>query len=206
MAQISAAQIRTAIILTAVAVAGSAIILMIPWVPAVAVVFTVVTLLMMLVILVQKPKGGGLSGAFGGAGGGSAQAAFGSKTGDVLTGVTIIMFVFFLASAVKMTWAITENVTLNTGVQPVAAPVDGAAPAPVTDGQATDGDPTLRDAIDEALKPLPQPQTNPQAPAAGVAESTEAVVPTDQDQSADGAQTAPAAPADQQTPAPTPAE
>ena len=53
-----------------------------------AMLFVATCLFMMLVILIQKPKGGGLSGAFGGAGG-SAQAAFGAKTGDLLTTITI---------------------------------------------------------------------------------------------------------------------
>ena len=60
---------------------------------------------MMLVILIQKPRGGGLSGAFGGAGG-SAQAAFGAKTGDVLTWFTVVCFAAFLMLAIGLTWAI----------------------------------------------------------------------------------------------------
>ena len=66
--------------------------------------FALVCLLMMLIILIQKPRGGGLSGAFGGAGGGS-QAAFGAKTGDVLTFATIIFFVCYMALAMGLTWA-----------------------------------------------------------------------------------------------------
>jgi preprotein translocase subunit SecG len=45
--------------------------------------------LLMLVILIQKGRGGGLSGAFGGGGGGS--TAFGTKTGDVFTWITIAL-------------------------------------------------------------------------------------------------------------------
>lgn len=47
-----------------------------------------VSLLLMLTILIQKGKGGGLVGAFGGAGGSS---AFGSKAGDAFTRITLIM-------------------------------------------------------------------------------------------------------------------
>ena len=47
-----------------------------------------VSLLLMLTILIQKGKGGGLIGAFGGAGGSS---AFGSKAGDAFTRITLIM-------------------------------------------------------------------------------------------------------------------
>jgi preprotein translocase subunit SecG len=75
-----------------------------------AVFFVAICVFMMLVILIQKPKGGGLSGAFGGAGQGI-QTAFGSKVGDVLTWVTVVFFVAFLALAMALTWTIhPENV------------------------------------------------------------------------------------------------
>ena len=45
-------------------------------------------LLLILTILIQRGKGGGLIGAFGGAGGSS---PFGSKAGDTFTRVTIAM-------------------------------------------------------------------------------------------------------------------
>jgi preprotein translocase subunit SecG len=45
-------------------------------------------LLMMLTILIQRGKGGGLVGAFGGAGGSS---PFGSKAGDTFTRITLTM-------------------------------------------------------------------------------------------------------------------
>ena len=76
------------------------------YVNALAASFLLVSIFMMLVILIQKPKGGGLSGAFGGAGGGSAQAAFGAKTGDVLTIVTVVCFALFLLLAMGLTWTI----------------------------------------------------------------------------------------------------
>jgi preprotein translocase subunit SecG len=63
-----------------------------------AILFVGVSLFLMLVILVQKPKGGGLSGAFGGAGG-AVQTAFGSKVGDLLTWVTVVCFALFLLLA-----------------------------------------------------------------------------------------------------------
>ena len=45
-------------------------------------------LLMVVTILIQRGKGGGLVGAFGGAGGSS---PFGSKAGDMFTRITLIM-------------------------------------------------------------------------------------------------------------------
>jgi preprotein translocase subunit SecG len=75
-----------------------------------ATLFVLTCLFMMLIILIQKPKGGGLSGAFGGAGG-SAQAAFGAKTGDLLTTITIGCFVAFLGLAIGLVYAIRDDVT-----------------------------------------------------------------------------------------------
>jgi len=52
-----------------------------------AALITLTCLLLMVVILLQKGRGGGLAGAFGGSGGSS---AFGAKTGDVFTWITVI--------------------------------------------------------------------------------------------------------------------
>lgn len=72
------------------------------WLVAVlSVVFIIVSIAMILVILIQRPQGGGLAGAFG-SGGGSTQSAFGAKTGDVLTIVTVSTFVLFLAVAIGL--------------------------------------------------------------------------------------------------------
>ena len=72
--------------------------------------FTFICLFMMVVILIQKPKGGGLSGAFGGgAGGGSSQAFVGGGIGNVLTAVTVVCFLIFLGLAGGMTLAINSG-------------------------------------------------------------------------------------------------
>jgi preprotein translocase subunit SecG len=51
-------------------------------------IIIVLGLLLILTILIQRGKGGGLIGAFGGAGGSS---PFGSKAGDTFTRITITM-------------------------------------------------------------------------------------------------------------------
>ena len=91
------------------------------------IVFVLVCLFMMLVILIQKPRGGGLSGAFGGAG--SAQAAFGAKTGDVLTWFTVICFTTFLSLAVALTWMINPS---DQPDLPAVLPADGNPASPLT--------------------------------------------------------------------------
>jgi preprotein translocase subunit SecG len=65
----------------------------------VAVLFVLVSLVLILVILLQKGRGGGLTAAFGG---GMAGGLLGSKTGDFLTWVTIILVAVFLTLAVLM--------------------------------------------------------------------------------------------------------
>src|SRR5688572_30911719 len=63
------------------------------------VLFLTVCVFMILLVLIQKGRGGGLASAFGGAGG---NTAFGSKTGDVLTWATSIVFGIFLGLAVVL--------------------------------------------------------------------------------------------------------
>ena len=65
----------------------------------VSVVFVISAVILVLVILIQKGRGGGLSAAFGGA---MASGILGSKTGDFLTWVTIVLVGVFLMLAVVM--------------------------------------------------------------------------------------------------------
>ncbi len=52
-----------------------------------AAAIVIVCMLLVIIILLQKGRGGGLSGAFGG--GGGSGSAFGAKTGDVFTWITV---------------------------------------------------------------------------------------------------------------------
>jgi len=63
------------------------------------VLFVICAVLLILVILVQKGRGGGLGGVFGG---GMAGGILGSKTGDFLTWVTVVMTGVFLLLAVVL--------------------------------------------------------------------------------------------------------
>jgi len=83
-----------------------------------AVIFTVIAIALMGVILLQRGKGVGLAGAFGGAGG---HTAFGAKTGDFLTWVTIVGAVLFLV------WAVLMNFWF-VPITPTAPPTPGGAP------------------------------------------------------------------------------
>jgi preprotein translocase subunit SecG len=65
----------------------------------VAVLFVMCSVVLILIVLIQKGRGGGLSAAFGG---GMASGILGSKTGDFLTWVTIVLVGVFLTLAVLM--------------------------------------------------------------------------------------------------------
>lgn len=58
--------------------------------------FIIVCILLVVVVLLQKGRGGGLGAAFGG----SASSAFGTRTGDVFTWVTIVLTSLFLLLAI----------------------------------------------------------------------------------------------------------
>jgi preprotein translocase subunit SecG len=89
----------------------------------------IVAAFLILLVLIQKGRGGGLSSAFGGGGG---NTAFGSKTGDVLTWATSIVFgVFMLLSIGLNLIANHRQAPTNpkaTVTQTPAAPAEPANP------------------------------------------------------------------------------
>src|SRR5882672_3593689 len=104
--------------------------------------FVIVSLLLILLILIQKGRGGGLASAFGGAGG---QTAFGSKTGDVLTWATSIIFGIFIVLGVALNLLCNH---VNAARYPTAGSTALAAPAEPNDGKsslpkAATGDPGI---------------------------------------------------------------
>lgn len=82
--------------------------------------FIVICILLVLVVLLQRGRGGGLSAAFGG--GGGASGAFGTKTGDVFTWVTIILTALFLLLAIG------TNLAFRPPERQVETPVFRPAP------------------------------------------------------------------------------
>ena len=121
---------------------------------ALATAFCVVCVFMMLVILIQKPKGGGLSGAFGGSAG-SATDMFGAKAGDVLTWFTVVCFLMFLVLAMELTWTMRPNrdsptaQVVNNSGQTTAVPPAEDPPLGTPDG------------LREPPSDIPVPQTQP---------------------------------------------
>jgi len=84
------------------------------WVPPVLTGALLLTSLFLIcLVLIQRGKGGGLAGAFGGAGG---QSAFGSRAGDAFTKITIytalvwILLIMFLIKSTQETGPILDRV------------------------------------------------------------------------------------------------
>jgi preprotein translocase subunit SecG len=99
------------------------------------VLFVFVCLFLILLILIQKGRGGGLASAFGGAGG---NTAFGSKTGDVLTWATSIVFGIFLLLAVGL------NLLANTiNDRKVNATLGGVTAETTSDFALPEGQPQV---------------------------------------------------------------
>ncbi len=100
-----------------------------------SVAMVLISLMLIGLILLQKNRGAGLSGAFGGVGG---HTAFGTKTGDFLTWVTVSLAVLFLLLAVLLNFAFEPTSIAGTTVAPT--PVSPAAAVPIgTDAAAGGG-------------------------------------------------------------------
>ena len=100
-----------------------------------------------MIILVQRPQGGGLASAFGGAGGGSTDTVFGGRVGDALTVMTVVAFVLFLGIAVSLN-LIDSNpqsqdasvINTSTVVSPDTSPANPSTPtsSPASSDHPTD--------------------------------------------------------------------
>jgi preprotein translocase subunit SecG len=98
----------------------------------VIVFWLVIAVALILVVLLQKGRGGGLAGAFGGAG---TSSLLGTKTGDFLTWLTIGLVAFFLVLSVVMGLYMrplpsSELMSPTTQTAP-AAPTEQPAPGTV---------------------------------------------------------------------------
>lgn len=154
--------------------------------------------ILVLVILLQKGRGGGFAGAFGGAGGSS---AFGAKTGDVFTWITVVVATVFVGLTVWSNFVFDESLRPKIATDAAAEtklldlPVeglDGAQPGqpikmelglvdPATGEKSTilvpstpvtpSGDAATIGQTGEALEPKPSEDTPTPPPPAAVDES-----------------------------------
>jgi preprotein translocase subunit SecG len=91
------------------------------------VVIVILTVFLIGIILIQRGKGGGLAGAFGGMGGSS---AFGTRTGDVFTKITVGVAIAWILLSMLM-------VVLTNRRQRSAWTDTGTAVAKETDSRST---------------------------------------------------------------------
>jgi preprotein translocase subunit SecG len=113
------------------------------------ILFILVCIFLILLVLIQKGRGGGLASAFGGMGG---NTAFGSKTGDVLTWATSVVFGIFIVLAIVL------NLVANSvnAKRPVVATPGVATPTPAP---ATPADPMQQapTGVGDSLPNIPTP-------------------------------------------------
>ena len=139
------------------------------WFIILMIVFVVVSLAMVLIILVQRPQGGGLAGAFGGAGGSGTETIFGGRVGDALTYMTVVAFVCYLSLAIAL------NLLDNIDPDAVANPAEAAT----STFQQPLGAPSTTPPLPGGLSPIPSTATpTPAAPVTPTpAPTTPATVP-----------------------------
>ena len=160
------------------------------WFSILTVLFILSSVILVLVILVQRPQGGGLAQAFGGASGGGTDTAFGGRTGDVLTYLTMGAFALYLlvaislnviGNSVKSQAAMTEEQMIEPGLlptdpksAPATPPAGPTATTPAADAPLVAPTAPAPDAVPAADKPLvaptapaPAPEPATAAPATG---------------------------------------
>ncbi len=124
--------------------------------------FMLVALAMVLIILVQRPQGGGLAGAFGGAGGSSTDTVFGGRVGDALTVATVVAFALYLGLAIALNLLDKPK----TGGATAATPAVQASPGSDTTlpeaglGDAAIPDPPRSFPLGETAPRTPPPSTD----------------------------------------------
>jgi preprotein translocase subunit SecG len=109
------------------------------WFWIVMLIFIVVSASMVLIILVQRPQGGGLAGAFGGAGGASTETVFGGRVGDALTYATVTAFVLYIGLAITLNLLDTSAPATPPPTAAAATLPPGTTPPPAGDGTAPAG-------------------------------------------------------------------
>jgi len=163
----------------------------------------ITSLFLVMLVLVQRGRGGGLTGALGGAGG---QSAFGTKAGDLFTRITVgvasvwiilcAAAVFFLKDRALPDTGVgnRDNVTIESPREPggacVVTQASNASPASSSNASpasSSNTSPASSSNTPTATSPEPQsPATEQTEPAAATDESA-----TDES-AADGSATTPA--------------
>jgi preprotein translocase subunit SecG len=107
------------------------------------VLFILIAVLLILIVLIQKGKGGGLGTMFGGMG---ASSLLGSKTGDVLTWITIALVSLFLVLGVLLDKFLKTQFHQMPSARPAASSPSGAPEAPAGEPAASSEQPAAETA------------------------------------------------------------
>lgn len=141
---------------------------------------------LIIIILLQKGRGGGLAGAFGGAGG---QSALGTKAGDVFTKITVVMAVIWVilagVSGIATRASSGKYAGGNDAVTAGASATDDAADSPILEDD--------KPAETEFKKPGELSET-PAKPETATKEETKPAKPSDTPAPAETKQDAPVKP------------
>lgn len=141
------------------------------------------SLFLILLVLIQRGRGGGLAGAFGGAGG---QSAFGTKAGDVFTKITVAVAAFWILLCILSLNVLGRQSSLFSptlggsapqGTVPVTPPGGGAAaPDDMTPAapETKPAVPETKPAAEAAPAATEQPAAAPESPAATTAAPADA--------------------------------
>jgi preprotein translocase subunit SecG len=129
------------------------------------------SLFLILLVLIQRGRGGGLAGAFGGAGG---QSAFGTKAGDVFTKITVAVAAFWILLCILSLNVLGRqsslfSPTLGGSAPQGAVPVTPPAGGPAAPEGMTPATPETKPATPETTPATPEtkpatPETTPATP------------------------------------------
>jgi preprotein translocase subunit SecG len=121
------------------------------WTTLLNVLLVICSLLLIFLVLIQRGKGGGLAGAFGGAGGSS---AFGTKAGDVFTKVTMYVAGIWILISMFLVLLVNQGRT-SAWVGGSRSASEKVAPRGTSKAKGTTGSDAL---------PKPAPEVEPAPP------------------------------------------
>ena len=124
--------------------------------PVLNILIWLVSVFLILLILIQKGKGGGLAGAFGGPGG---QSAFGSKTADAFTKITLYVAGIWVALIVIMIWLVQPKIVVSgtTDISQISKegmPTEGAPVDPTPKAEPESKETPKTESKDDKKEPV----------------------------------------------------
>ena len=136
--------------------------------PVLNILIWLVSVFLILLILIQKGKGGGLAGAFGGPGG---QSAFGSKTADAFTKITLYVAGIWVALIVIMIWLVQPKIVVSSPadisqISKEGMPAEGAPVDPTPKAESESKETPKTESKDDKKEPVKEaPKVEPKGAA-----------------------------------------